>query len=111
MFTDQLQRNVSDEIASDPKVDHAAVAVFANDAGVVTLRGTVGSFRQKREAQNAAERVHGVTDVDNQLDVRLLTHDRRTDADLRGAVLQALALDSLVPATVDATAKDGVVTL
>ena len=111
MFTDQLQRNVSDEIASDPKVDHAAVAVFANDAGTVTLRGTVGSFRQKRDARQAAERVHGVVYVENELTVRILTKSRRADADLRGDVLQALLLNSLIPTTVDAKVQDGYVTL
>jgi len=43
--------------------------------------------------------------------VRLLNADRRSDADLRGAVLQALMLDSLVPSTIDARAKDGTVAL
>jgi osmotically-inducible protein OsmY len=40
-----------------------------------------------------------------------MNQDRRDDADLRGAVLQALMLDSLVPSTIDAKADDGVVTL
>src|SRR4029079_209202 len=82
VFKDQLQQNVTAELTSDPKVDHAAIAVTANEVGTVTLRGTGGSFREKREASDAAKRVHGVTDVDNQLDVRLLMGDQRTDADL-----------------------------
>jgi osmotically-inducible protein OsmY len=49
--------------------------------------------------------------VDNELEVRILNEQRRDDADLRGDVLQALLLDSLVPSTVDATVKDGFVTL
>jgi osmotically-inducible protein OsmY len=51
----------------------------------VTLRGTVGSFREKREAAKAAKRVYGVTEVDNELSVRLLGGDKRDDADVRGA--------------------------
>ena len=78
---------------------------------MVTLRGTVGSLRQKREAKNDAQRVWGVKSVNNDLQVRLLNDDRREDADLSGAVLQALMLDSLVPATVGADADDGMVTL
>jgi osmotically-inducible protein OsmY len=77
----------------------------------VTLRGTVGSFREKREAANAAKRVYGVTKVDNELGVRLLDGDRRDDADVRGGVLQALMLDAAVPSTIDASVKDGIVTL
>jgi osmotically-inducible protein OsmY len=110
MTDDELQLSVADELFWDPKVDNEAIAVSAND-GTVTLRGTVGSFRQKREAKRAAERVFGVMSVDNGLEVRILNEHRRDDADLRGDVLQALLLDSLVPSTVDATVKDGFVTL
>jgi osmotically-inducible protein OsmY len=110
MSNDELGNHVTDELLWDPKVDNAAIAVSADD-GVVTLRGTVGSLRQKREAKNDAERVWGVKSVNNDLQVRLLNDDRREDADLRGAVLQALMLDSLVPATVGADVDDGMVTL
>jgi osmotically-inducible protein OsmY len=105
-----LEEAVRDEIAADPKVDHAGIAVSAEN-GVITLRGTVGSPRQRREAGQAAKRVHGVREVKNGLNVRLLIGDRREDAELRGAVLQALALNSLIPSAVDAEVNDGVVTL
>jgi osmotically-inducible protein OsmY len=105
-----LVANVIDELFWDPKIDTTSVAVSAT-GGVVTLRGTVGSFRQKREAKKAAERVWGVVSVDNELDVELMGENRREDADLRGDVLQALMLDSLVPTSVDAWVEDGVVTL
>jgi osmotically-inducible protein OsmY len=105
-----LTMDVSDELFWDPKVDSTAIAVSA-DGGKITLRGTVGSLHERREAKKATQRVFGVTSVDNQLQVRLMTDQRRSDADLRGDVLQALMLDGLVPASVDATVKDGVVTL
>jgi len=105
-----LEGNVSAELFWDPKIDNEAVAVSADD-GTVTLRGTVGNFRQKREAKKAAERVFGVTRVNNDLDVRVLTDRRRDDADLRGDVLQALMLDALVPPDIEASVKDGLVTL
>jgi osmotically-inducible protein OsmY len=110
MTNDELVLYVGDELFWDPKVDSEAVAVSA-DAGTVTLRGTVGSFRAKREAKKAAERVYGVTKVNNELQVRLLNGDKRDDADLRGDVLQALMLDRLVPSTIDAKVNDGFVTL
>ena len=106
----ELERNVADELFWDPKVDTSAIAVSA-DAGRVTLRGTVGSFRQRREAKKAAERVYGVISVRNELDVWILTEHRREDADLRGVVLQALMLDTLLPTTIDASVKGGFVTL
>jgi osmotically-inducible protein OsmY len=110
MSNDDLARYVTDELVWDPKVDSEAIAV-STDGGVVTLRGTVGSYRQKREAKKDAERVYGVKRVDDELQVRIMTDDRRDDADLRGAVLQALMLDSLVPSTVDAKVDNGNVTL
>jgi len=105
-----LTADVSDELFWDPKVDSEAIAASADD-GKITLRGTVGSLREKREAKRAAQRVFGVTSVDNQLQVRLMDDDRRADADIRGDVLQALMLDGLVPSTVDAKVDDGFVTL
>jgi osmotically-inducible protein OsmY len=106
----ELAADVSDELFWDPKLDNSSIAVSASD-GKITLRGTVGSLREKREAKKAAQRVFGVISVDNQLQVRLMNDDRRADAELRGDVLQALMLDSLVPATVDAKVDDGFVTL
>jgi osmotically-inducible protein OsmY len=109
-YNDDLTADVSDELFWDPKIDNEAIAVSADD-GRITLRGTVGSLREKREARKAAQRVFGVTSVDNQLQVKLMNDQKREDADLRGDVLQALMLDNLVPKTVDAKVDDGFVTL
>jgi osmotically-inducible protein OsmY len=106
----ELELDVTDELVWDPKVDSEEIAVSA-DSGTVTLRGTVGSFPQKREAGTAAQRVYGVLAVNNDLDVRILNEKRHEDADLRGDVLQALMLDALVPSTIDANVKGGFVTL
>jgi osmotically-inducible protein OsmY len=110
MSNDDLQRWVTDELFWDPKVDNAAIAVSADD-GEITLRGTVGTFREKREAQNAAERVYGVKKVQNELKVNILNGLERDDAELRGEVIQAMMLDSLIPSTIDARVTDGWVTL
>jgi osmotically-inducible protein OsmY len=110
MSNHDLQRYVSEELHWDPKIDDSAIAVSAED-GVVTLRGTLGSFREKREAKKDAQRVYGVKSVKNELQLRILNEDRRADADLRGDVLQALMLDSMVPSTIDAKADNGKVTL
>jgi len=106
----ELAADVSDELFWDPKVDNSAVAVAAHD-GRITLRGTVASLREKREAKKAAQRVFCVTSVDDQLQVKPMDGELRADADLRGDVLQALMLDGLVPSTVNAMVDDGFVTL
>jgi osmotically-inducible protein OsmY len=105
-----LEAAVKAELMADPKVDHTEIAVSA-DNEIVTLRGTVGSLRQKVEAGRDAKRVHGVVDVMNNLEVRILIGDQRDDAELRGLVLQALMLNSLVPSSIDAKAEGGFVTL
>ena len=110
MTNDDLQLDVAAELSWDPRIDSRAIAVSADD-GAVTLRGTVGSFREKREAEKAATRVYGVTEVSNELQVQMLNGSKRDDTDLRGDVLQALMLDSLVPKTVDAKVRGGFVTL
>jgi len=110
MSDNDLQHDVSQELFWDPKLDNKEIAVSVDD-GKVTLRGTVGSFREKREAKTATERVFGVISVDNQLQVKLLTDEKRANAEIRGDLLQALMLNSLVPKSVDAKVDDGVVTL
>src|SRR3954451_6250660 len=110
MADEELARGVADELYGDPRIGSPKIAVAADD-GVVTLRGTVGSFHQKREATKAAERVRGVVTVKNQVDVEILTHELPEDADLRGDVLEALMLDSQVPMTVEARVGDGCVVL
>jgi osmotically-inducible protein OsmY len=105
-----LVSSVNDELFWDPKVDSATITVSAH-GGNVTLRGTVRCVREAREAKNAAERVFGVTSVRSELQVRLTNDSRRADADLRGDVLRAFVLDSLVPNTVDVRVEDAFVTL
>lgn len=54
----ELAENVRSALARDPRVDHdQAIAVFAS-AGVVTLRGSVESLKQRHAA---VEDAHAVT--------------------------------------------------
>jgi osmotically-inducible protein OsmY len=110
MSDEELTASVTGELALDPKVDTAGIAVSTNH-GTATLRGTVGSFRAKREARRAAKRVDGVQAVDNQLQVRLLVGQGRADADLRGEILREMALNSMIPATIEVVVVDAYVTL
>lgn len=110
MRDDDLLRYVAAELSWDPQVDSEAIEVRAA-SGAVTLRGVVASLRLKRVGGRAAARVRGVTWVANELRVQIPDRDRRDDEDLRGDVLEALMLDLSVPMTVDARARDGLVTL
>jgi osmotically-inducible protein OsmY len=110
MRDEDVRASVTAELLWDPNVDSRNIVVSA-DRGAVTLAGEVASMRQKREARNATRRVYRVTSVYNQLNVRIQPEVRRDDADVRDDVLQALALDGAIPASVDAKADDGLVTL
>jgi osmotically-inducible protein OsmY len=110
MRDDDLRANVTAELQWEPSVDSRNIVVSA-ERGAVTLAGSVASVRQKREARNATRRVYRVTSVSNELSVRIHPEARRDDAEVRDDVLQALALDSTIPASVDAKADDGLVTL
>ena len=80
--------------------------------GTAVMRGTVGSFSQRRAAVSDARKIEDVYDVDDQIQVRLLNDDRREDADLRGIALQTLMWDTEVPAElVDVKVNDGWLTL
>jgi osmotically-inducible protein OsmY len=110
MSDGQLQGEVNTAIFFDPSVDSVAI-VAEVDGGAVTLRGTVGSAREKEQAEQDVLRVDGVTVVHNELVVTALDAATRDDADLRGAVLQALGLEDGVPESIDADVKDSWVTL
>jgi osmotically-inducible protein OsmY len=110
MTNDRLRAEVVAELGWDPRVDGTDITVSVQ-GGRVTLHGTVTRFRQKREADNAARHVHGVTAVLNLVEVHIPDRDRRADADVRADVGQALALNDHIPATVQASVEAGLVTL
>jgi osmotically-inducible protein OsmY len=110
MANDRLRTEVAAELNWDPKVGSTDITVSVV-GGRVTLRGTVTSFRHKREAANAARRVYGVTAISDYLEVYIPDEDRRADADVHADVRQALALNDFIPATVQASVEAGLVTL
>ncbi|MDA0159879.1 BON domain-containing protein [Solirubrobacter ginsenosidimutans] len=108
----EIEAAVRAELMGDPRLPHPDEVAIAVDAGLVTLRGTVGSFAQLRAAVADARRSVGVTDVWDELQVRLLNEDRRKDAEIRGAALQRLIWDSEIPGEfLDVKVKDGWLTL
>jgi hypothetical protein len=81
MTNDGLRTKVAAELTWNPKVDSKDITVSA-EGGMVTLHGTVASCRHKREADNAARRVHGVTGISSYLEVRIPNQGRRAFTDL-----------------------------
>ena len=109
---DKLQADVKAALADDPHVPFADEIGVESYDGIVTLRGTVGTFGQERAAVADTRRTRGVIDVYDELEVRLLDSDRRIDAEMRGAALQHLLDDPMLDADyLDVQVKDGWVTL
>ena len=94
---DRVIDDVRTELASDPRLPYSGEIAVESFGDTVTLRGTVGSFAQRRAAVADARRTRGVVDVYDEVDVRILDRDRREDAEIRGAALQRLSWDSEIP--------------
>jgi osmotically-inducible protein OsmY len=108
--TTDIREAVEAELKFDPLVDDTDVHVM-NMNGDVALNGTVPSYPQYLEAAAATQRVAGVKNVHNHLQVVLLDADFRDDAMLTTAANNALMLNVTVPDGVEATAQDGNLTL
>jgi osmotically-inducible protein OsmY len=108
--TKDIRQAVEAELAFDPLVDDAGVRVMSMN-GEVALNGTVPSYPQYLGAAAAAQRVAGVKNVHNHLEVDLPDADYRDDAMLTTTANNALTLNVTVPAAVEATARDGNLTL
>jgi osmotically-inducible protein OsmY len=105
-----IREAVEAELDFDPLVDPSEITV-KNINGQVALNGSVPSYPQYLQAAAAARRVAGVTDVHNHLEVVLPDGDYRDDAMLTTAANNALAVNVTAPNGVEATVRDGNLTL
>jgi len=108
--TTDIREAVEAELAFDPLIDATDITV-KNVSGDVALNGTVPAYPQYLAAATAAQRVAGVRHVHNHLMVDLPPSDYRDDAQLTTAANNALAWDVTVPPGIEATARDGNLTL
>jgi osmotically-inducible protein OsmY len=108
--TTDIGTAVEAELKFDPRVHDGDIHVV-NANGDVALNGTVPSYPQYLEAAAATQRVRGVKNVFNHLQVVLPDADFRDDAMLTTAANNALAQNVTVPDGVEATAEDGNLTL
>jgi len=101
-----IREAVEAELDFDPLVNAADITV-RNINGDVALNGTVPSYPQYLEAAAAAQRIDGVKNVHNHLEVVPPPGGYRDDAMLTTAANNALTLNVTVPDGVEATAHDG----
>jgi osmotically-inducible protein OsmY len=107
----ELQRDVMNELTWEPSINAENIGVAAKD-GVVTLNGSVDSFAEKWAAERAAKRVAGVKAFAENIEVRLPSNSRRTDADIAHTVANVLEWNVDVPhEQIKIMVQDGWVTL
>ncbi len=112
MPNNPVEEAVMARLDQDPRIPDSVEVAVSAEAGMVTLRGTVESFAQRRAAVEDARQVEGAHWVEDQLEVRIRHFDRRADDEIRGAALQKLIWNSQVPAeSIDVKVKDGWATL
>ena len=107
----ELQADVMQELAWEPKVDSANIGV-AVDEGAVTLTGHVRTYSELIAAERATERLYGVRVVANKLVVKLPGDRARDDSDIALALSNQLEWNVNIPLeAIKALVKDGWVTL
>jgi osmotically-inducible protein OsmY len=98
------------ELEWDPEVDPTRIAVSVEN-GAVTLTGEVSSYAEKVAAVKAVERVFGVRAVADELRVGPPDESLRDDVEIAEAIAEELRRNALVPDTVKAEVRRGVVAL
>nr|WP_294860646.1 BON domain-containing protein [uncultured Fluviicola sp.] len=97
MKTDsQVQKDVMEELKWQPSINSSEIGVSVKE-GIVTLSGTVDQYIEKRDAEKAALRVEGVKGVAEDIEVKLSFGNKKNDADIAKAAINALHWDSMVP--------------
>jgi osmotically-inducible protein OsmY len=108
---DELMREaVLRELAWDAQVEAGRIAVSANDGSIV-LSGQVTTYSGKWDAVKAAERVHGVRAVADEVEVKLSSSSERDDQDIAEDIARHLHTSTAIPKTVEAEVENGYVTL
>jgi osmotically-inducible protein OsmY len=78
---DDVKRDVEDEIRYDADAELTDIAVSV-DGGVLTLRGSVHSYRQKLHVETLAKRICGRMTVANEIQVHVGASDSRSDPEI-----------------------------
>lgn len=84
------------ELDFDPRFDARNIGVAVKN-GVVALSGHLGSYAEKRAAEEATQAVAGVTAVANDIVIELAFEAKRTDAEIAEAAVSALKSNVSVP--------------
>jgi osmotically-inducible protein OsmY len=106
----QIQKDVLNELQSDPSVTSSEINVTTNQ-GIVTLRGSVPAYFEKSSAENAAQRVSGVRAVADEIEVNIMGSYQRSDEQIADAAGNALTWSASAPKNIKVSVEKGWITL
>ena len=96
MKTDlEIQQDVMEEIKWEPLLKVSEIGVAVRN-GVVTLSGLVDTYTKKRLAELAAERVHGVRAIAEDIEVKIPGTGKKRDPEIAETALNLLKVDSSI---------------
>ena len=96
--TGKLYDNVMAKLEFEPGLDAYNITIAVKDSGIVVLGGEVASYSEKRIAEKAVQKIHGVNAVADELKVNLAVPYIRSDIDIAKIALNALKWNFFVPA-------------
>jgi osmotically-inducible protein OsmY len=91
-----LRKDVLEELEWDPSIDARTIGVAVDD-GIIALTGHVPNYADKTNAEKIVKRVHGVTGVANDIEVKLPISAERDDTDIARSVVNALDWNVSIP--------------
>jgi osmotically-inducible protein OsmY len=111
MSDNELKQHVEHALDWEPSLDSNDIGVSV-DKGVVTLHGNVRTYRDRVAAEKIAMMLYGTKGVANDLVVQVSTSQRRTDAEIAQAAVDALNWTASMPKErVTVTVCNGWITL
>ena len=92
----QIQKDVMDQIKSEPFLDAAEIGVAVKN-GIVTLSGQVDSYSKKLLAEKTAKTIAGVKAIAEEIHLGVSPGYKRTDGEIAADVLTALKSHTMIP--------------
>ena len=113
MKTDsQLQKDIQDQLEWEASIENAGQIGVTTKNGIVTLTGYVANYTEKMAAERVAKLIVGVKAIANDLEVRLLKFNERSDTDIATAAVYALKWHAAITDEhIKVTVRNGQITL
>ncbi len=87
----EIKKNVEAELQWDPNIQATDIGITVK-SGVVAMNGYVPNYVQKFQAEADVKRIAGVVGVANDIEVRLLNVDQKTDPEIARDAVSALKM-------------------